>query len=426
MSLFRLIFQEIQHRKINFMLGLVSVVVAVACLIAALTLLKADEIQTEFILEQKAEDVKFAGAELEDAMRKITKGLGFNILILPANQDLNEFHLTGIVSGSMPEENVKKLAGSKIVTVNHLLPMVAKKITWPEKECEVILTGTRGEVPLLHRALKKPLQQQVPKGTMVVGYQIQQKTGLNPGDKTQLMGKNFKVTQCYPERGTADDSTVWINLEEAQGLLGMQNLVNAILALECNCTAKDRVAQIRDEIGKILPGTQIIERGPPALARAEARNQAHASAVASLKQEEASRLLMIERHAEFAAVLVPLVVLGCGAWIGFLSLENVRRRATEIGVLRAIGLRSVQVFGIFIFKAFVIGIIGALIGYFIGYGIGVFWGNLPDSVNPEKALFSGQWLLLSLVFAPVLASFSSWIPALLAAKQDPASILQEG
>ncbi len=408
------------------MLGLVSVVVAVACLIAALTLLKADEIQTEFILEQKAEDVKFAGAELEDAMRKITKGLGFNILILPANQDLNEFHLTGIVSGSMPEENVKKLAGSKIVTVNHLLPMVAKKITWPEKECEVILTGTRGEVPLLHRALKKPLQQQVPKGTMVVGYQIQQKTGLNPGDKTQLMGKNFKVTQCYPERGTADDSTVWINLEEAQGLLGMQNLVNAILALECNCTAKDRVAQIRDEIGKILPGTQIIERGPPALARAEARNQAHASAVASLKQEEASRLLMIERHAEFAAVLVPLVVLGCAAWIGFLSLENVRRRATEIGVLRAIGLRSVQVFGIFIFKAFVIGIIGALIGYFIGYGIGVFWGNLPDSVNPEKALFSGQWLLLSLVFAPVLASFSSWIPALLAAKQDPASILQEG
>ncbi|QDT42501.1 Macrolide export ATP-binding/permease protein MacB [Gimesia alba] len=426
MTLFRLILQEMQHRKINFLLGLSSVVIAVACLIAALTLLQADEIQTTFILEQKADEVKQAGAELKDSMRKIMKGLGFNILVLPANQDLSEFHLTGVVSETMPEAYVKELAESKIVTVNHLLPMVAKKITWPEKKCDVILTGTRGEVPILHRALKKPLQQQVPKGSMVLGYQIQKKLGLSKEDEVQLMGKNFKVTQTYPERGTADDSTVWINLEEAQELLGMQNLVNAILALECNCAAEDRVAQIRDEIGKILPGTQVIERGPPALARAEARNKAHETALASLEQEKASRLKMIERHADFAAVLVPLVVLGCGAWIGFLSLENVRRRATEIGILRAIGLRSSQVFGIFIIKAIVIGVIGALIGYFLGYGIGIIWGNLPASVNPEAALFSGQWLLLSLVFAPVLASLSSWIPALLAARQDPATILQEG
>ncbi|MCH9793444.1 MAG: hypothetical protein K0U82_21760, partial [Planctomycetes bacterium] len=110
MSLFRLILQEMQHRKINFLLGLVSVVIAVACLVAALTLLQADEIQTAFILEKKADEVKEAGDQLEDAMRKITKGLGFNILILPSNQDLNEFHLTGIVSGTMPEENVKILA----------------------------------------------------------------------------------------------------------------------------------------------------------------------------------------------------------------------------------------------------------------------------------------------------------------------------
>lgn len=426
MSLFRLILQEIQHRKMNFLLGLTSVVVAVACLIASLTLLQADEIQTEFILDQKAEEVKAAGAELEDFMRKNTKRLGFNILILPEKQDLNEFHLTGFVSETMPESYVKELSESKIVTINHLLPTVAKKITWPEQKCEVILTGTRGEVPFMHRAPKKPLQQQVPPGSMVLGYQIQQKLNLNKGDDVQLMGKNFKIIETYPERGIVDDSTVWINLKEAQEMLGMQNLVNAILALECNCAAEDRVGQIREELGKILPGTQIIERGPPALARAEARTKAHETAVASLEQEKANRIKMIESHAEFASVLVPLVVLGCGAWIGFLSLENVRRRATEIGVLRAIGLRSSQVFCIFIIKALVIGVVGALIGYFLGYGIGILWGTLPESINPEAALFSGRWLLLSLLFAPVLASLASWIPALLAARQDPATILQEG
>ncbi|HAW29171.1 MAG TPA: hypothetical protein DCY03_13800, partial [Planctomycetaceae bacterium] len=117
MSLFHLIIQEMQHRKMNFLLGLLSVVVAVACLVAALTLLQADEIQTELILEKKTEEVKQAGAQLEDAMRKITKGLGFNILILPADEDLSEFHLTGMVAKTMPEENVKKLANSDIVTV---------------------------------------------------------------------------------------------------------------------------------------------------------------------------------------------------------------------------------------------------------------------------------------------------------------------
>jgi hypothetical protein len=426
MSIFHLILQEMQHRKMNFLLALLSVIVAVACLIAALTLLQADEIQTALILEQKEEEVKKTGAELKDSMRKIAKGLGFNILILPADQDLREFHLTGVVSGTMPEDNMRKLSESKIVTINHMLPMVSKKITWPEKKMDVILTGTRGEVPQLHRALKKPLQQPVPAGAMVLGYHVQQKTGLKPGDEVQMMGQNFKVSKVFPERGNADDSTVWISLKEAQKLLGMENLLNAILALECNCATVDRIAEIRKDVAAILPGTQIIERGPPALARAEARNKAAATAVESLEQEKASRIKLIERHASFAAILVPLVVLGCGAWIGFLSLENVRRRATEIGILRAIGVRSSQVFGIFIIKALLIGLVGALIGYFLGYWIGITWGELPKEVDPAQVLFSGRWLLLSLLFAPLLASLSSWIPALLAARQDPATILQEG
>ncbi|QDV16581.1 Macrolide export ATP-binding/permease protein MacB [Gimesia panareensis] len=426
MSIFHLIFQEMQHRKMNFLLALLSVIIAVACLIAALTLLQADEIQTALILEQKEEAVKKTGAELKDSMRKIAKGLGFNILILPADQDLQEFHLTGIVTSTMPEENMVKLSNSKIVTINHMLPMVSKKISWPEKKLDVILVGTRGEVPQLERALKKPLQQPVPAGAMVLGYHVQQETGLKPGDEVQLMGKSFKVSKAFPERGNSDDSTVWISLKEAQELLGMENLLNAILALECNCATVDRIAEIRKDVAEILPGTQIIERGPPALARAEARNKAAEIAVASLEQEKANRIKLIERHASFAAILVPLVVLGCGAWIGFLSLENVRRRATEIGILRAIGVRSSQVFGIFIIKALLIGLVGALIGYFVGYWVGVTWGDLPAAVDPSQVLFSGRWLLLSLVFAPLLASLSSWIPALLAARQDPATILQEG
>ena len=199
MNVWRLVLREISHRRLNFALGLLSVAVAVGCLVGALTLLSADEIRTAEILdtyrtasEQQIAERKAAveqrGAELQDAMRKITKGLGFNILILPEQQDLGELHVEGTLSSTMPEEYVDRLANSRIVTVNHLLPMVMQKIQWEEQDRTVILVGTRGEVPFLHRDPKKPLLDAVPAGSIVLGYQIHQQLDLSKDDKVQMLG----------------------------------------------------------------------------------------------------------------------------------------------------------------------------------------------------------------------------------------------
>ena len=75
--------REISHRKLNFILGLLSVSVAVACLVGSFTLLRANDLATEEILAEKQKLVEEEGAALNDAMRKITIGLGFNALILP-------------------------------------------------------------------------------------------------------------------------------------------------------------------------------------------------------------------------------------------------------------------------------------------------------------------------------------------------------
>lgn len=401
MNVRRLVLREILHRKLNFAMGLLSVIVAVACLVGSLTLLRADELRTAQ-----------AGLELENTMRKITKGLGFNILILPKDQDLSELHTEGTLSKTMPEEYAERLANSKIVTVNHLLPMLMHKMKWEERNQTIILTGTRGEVPLIHRALKKPIQDQVPPGTMVIGSQVHKHQNLKVGDQVTLLGREFTISKLHPERGTADDSTVWINLREAQELLNQENLVNAILALECNCTAPDRVGQIRQEISAILPGTQVIERGPPALARAEARNKAKQVAVDSLKQ-----------HESFAAVLVPLVIVGSAVWIGFLTFSNVRQRHEEIGILRAIGFRSAQILRIFLGKALLVGLLGAAIGYGAGFLLGAAFGDSLSGAS-LAALFAPEILLLAIVVAPLLSGLASWLPAMMAARKDPAVVLQ--
>lgn len=448
MNVWRLVMREISHRKLNFALGLCSVTVAVACLVGAQTLLQADRIATDAILsakQQKVEQaiaerqkaVEQAGAALQDAMRKHMKGLGFNVLILPQDQDLAELHLNGTLSETMPEQYVHKLANSSIMTVNHLLPTVTKRLRWPERDLEIILNGVRGEVPIMHRGLKKPLLQAVPPGTMAVGYQVHRKLGLAEGDKVALLGREFTVTQLYEQRGEADDVSVWIDLAEAQELLGMENLVNAILALECDC-AGDRITQIRDEIVAILPGTQVIERYSKALARAEARGKAKEAAEEALKREkqagaaalgreEAARGQLEQRHASFAAVLVPLVIVGSAVWIGFLAFGNVRQRSEEIGILRAIGLRSRQIVMLFLGKALLMGLLGAVVGCAGGLMIGLLWGGLPASSETSHPVFASGVLLtvaVTPILAPLLSGIASWIPAVLAAQQDPAVVLQ--
>ncbi len=449
MSVWRLVLREMKHRKANFVLSLLSVTVAIACLVGAQTLLRSDEIQTETILSdkqaeiesaiaQREEAVAEAGKALEDSVRKDMLKLGFNVLIVPENQDLSELHLDGTLTETMPESYVDKLANSEIVTINHLLPSVTKRVKWAEKEIDVIVHGTRGEVPIMHRGIKKPLLDAVPPGTMVVGYQVHSKLGVKTGDKVTLFGREFTVKTLHPERGSTDDVTIWIDLAEAQQLLGMENVINAILALECGCTG-DRISQIREEIAGILPGTNVIEKHSQALTRAESRAKAKVMAENALAAEQkagqetlareaASRAEIQNRRAGLVGILVPLVLIGCALWIGFLAFGNVRQRFSEIGILRAIGLSSNQVLAIFLIKAGLIGLIGGITGAVAGVLIGVQFGGLTPSEETWQRIIETGAVLTTVVLAPLLApvfsAIASWLPALVAARRDPAIVLQ--
>ena len=223
----------------------------------------------------------------EDSVRKTMKGLGFNVYIFPEGQELSEVYSQGFASKTMPEEYVTTLANSKIVTVNHLLPSLTRKLKWPEEERTVILIGIRGEVPLAHRDLKKPLIDPVKKGRLVLGYELHKSLNLSEGNATKFMGREFKVDKCHSERGSKDDITIWMHLSECQELLKEKGRINAIKALECNCASIDRLGEIRREIADILPGTKVIETESTALVRAEARVKAKKFAQDSINAKKA-------------------------------------------------------------------------------------------------------------------------------------------
>ncbi|MBT3385640.1 MAG: FtsX-like permease family protein [Prolixibacteraceae bacterium] len=419
MNINKLVLKEIVRRKLNFFLGLISVVFAVTTVTGALTMLKIHDLKTGEIIAQKELETSERMIILEDDYRKIMKNLGFNLLILPKDQNLNDLYADDFASKYMPESFVDSLAASPSMLIRHLLPSLQQKIEWPEKRRTIILTGVRGEVPFLHKDPKEPMMVAVPKGTMIVGYELHNSLDIKTGDELKLMGRTFKIEKCNEARGNKDDITIWIDLQEAQELLQKEEEINAILALKCHCSGSD-LASVRDEVYSVLPGTQVIEKGTSVLARAEARDRAAKEAQDAILSEKIHRNNLRKERENFASILVPLVLLTSTLWIAFLFIINVRSRKSEIGILRAVGVKEISIMKLFLYKALLIGLSGAFIGYFLGFGIGSIWGGLFS-----VSFFSVSQFALTLLFAPLLALLAAYIPATIAARQDPAEILRE-
>ena len=419
MTVTQIVLAEIKHRMTSFLLGAFAVAIVASSVVCGLGLLRVHDAQTESQIAELEASTEAEMKALEDSIRKSMKGLGFNIYIFPEGQDMSEVYAQGYASKTMPESYVSTLANSKIVTVNHLLPQLTQKLTWPEQKRTVLLIGVRGEVPLMHSDPKKPLIHPVDKGKIVLGYELHQALGLKKGDTTTLMGKTLEVSQTHAERGSVDDITIWMNLEEVQELLNKPKLINSILALECNCATVDRLGEVRKEILAILPGTQIIEKGSQALARAEARVKAGKTAKAQMDAINEQRATQRRQRQSLAAAASTGLAVLCLAVIGILAMLNVRDRLREIGILRAIGVGSTTILASFLMRAALIGVVGAVAGIAIGAAILATVYNTPLS-----SLLRGSELIALAAGLPLLACAAAWLPALYAANQQPAKVLR--
>jgi ABC-type lipoprotein release transport system permease subunit len=426
MSIFKLMLKEISHRKILFASNILAIVLASASLIGSVALLRIHDYRTSKILERKQAELEERMKVLQDDTRKAMLKLGFNIVILPKDQNLSDWYANDYANKYMPEFYVDTLANSGIITVRHFLPSLQQKVEWPEHKRKIILVGTKGEVPNLHKNPRKPMVQPVPSGTITLGYELHRSLDMETGDKIKLMGQEFVVGNTYDERGNKDDITAWIHLEEAQQLLDKPGLINAILALECLCTGPDVLPRLRKEITSILPGTQIIERGSRALARAEARTRVAEEARTALEEERQSREHLREIRERFASILTPVIMLACALWIALSGFMNVRSRRTEIGILRALGVPAKRILVLFMSKHIYVGVLGGLLGFICG----VFAAVLFSSVSQDAWLWIQNiqilpLLLLSVIGATFLAVVAGWIPAVMAIQQDPAVVLRE-
>ena len=408
MNILRLMWMEIIHRKLTFFIACLAILISVAYAVSLLTLIRARRYRT-------TQQV----AALDDEIRKITKAMGFNINILPAQQNLADFHANDFAEKTMPFEYVQRLASSRWVkSVRHLRPALIHKLNWPEYQRQIVLMGVSGVVPLSHLQNPQPLAEPVPAGVMNIGHALATELKLQEGSEVRLQDRPFRVGKVYPARGNKDDITVWIDLPAAQELLNLPGQINLIQALECNCASIDRLTEIEQEISQVLGSdVQVIELSTQAIARARAREDVRA--------EGQRTLARMQRWA--TTVLVLLAVAG-SILVGLLALANVRERRTEIGILRALGLSTGKIMTLFLGKALIMGVLAAGLGYLLGFlaACRIDHQNADDGLRLAlPILFSWQLLLAVLLLTPALTTLASWVPAVFAASQDPAPILAQ-
>ena len=426
MNLWMLIFKEARHRKLNFISGLLSVALAVGCVIGAQSLLITHDARTEALILEKEIETRQAMRKLEDDYRRIMRDMGYNVLILHKDQDVGNLHRTGVPDAYMPDDYAQRLAEARIQTLNHLLPVLQQNAWWTERETQVMVAGVRGQAPIERRARTggvgpdgTPIMEPVPFGKVDVGYGISERFGIAEGDVVRFNGADLTVNKRLPRRGTQEDMALWVHLDQAQAWFGKTGQINGIFALECICEA-DALGRIVAEVQGILPDVQVFEFSSLVQSRALARNRAAQAHREAIDAERRSREQLRREREQMAFVLIPLAIAGAGLWLFLGTMANVRERRGEIGLLRALGFGSFKIIGLFQGRVVAMSLLGGAMGYAAGILAGGLLGGVP--IWQVASLVA---LALALVGAVGLGCLAAYLPALKAAGEDPANILRE-
>ena len=421
MHTLNLLLAEIGYRKLNFALAALAVVVAAALFVAGPCLVDGYSRETQAQIAAAQSATEAIVAKMGDETRKLMIGMGFNLLIVPEGTNMADFWASDFAAADMPQDYVVRLGKDRRLTyVTHLVATLQEKIAWQDRK--VLLAGYLPETKQAFGEKKKPMGYVIEPGTVWLGFELGREKKV--GDPVDILGRSFRVAKLLPEKGSKEDITLAVHLQDAQSLLKKPGQINQIMALGCNC-AGSNLPGIRRQVGEILPHTQVTEFNSIAVARAEQRElvaQRGQQQIDQLAQRRAGIQATLET---LAGVVVPLVVLVCAAWLGVLAWVNVRQRREEIGLLRAIGKTSSTIATLLLGKAVLLGLLGGALGFALGVGLVQLFGTRALEVSAGRLAVRLDMLAYCLLGAPLLAAIASYLPTLSAILEDPAVALRE-
>jgi len=405
--------REIGCAKGSSLLGFLAVVAAVGLVVAASILAGAEEHKTAATLAGREAEAgrarDAARAELEAL--NVATAFGLVILPLPGARDPAEAGRSALAL--LPEDAVARLCEAPVMTLDRLVPQLARHVQWPETEQQVLVVG-RG--PVWERdagTWRRVPSHPCPSGSIVLGHSLHTKWGLRVGDGVEFMRREFRVHQCLEQRESIADLTVEMRLREAQELLDCRGWITEILA-SAGAAGGD-FAGIRGELQRILPGTWVTRRADSgAVARIAALRLAESALKSTAVERRGEQQLQGQRRRVLISGNV-LAVLLCVIWLGLVALRNALDRAAVCppgSAARALR-RALLV------KWVLLGLVGTAVGWATGLGVSALLG---DAVA-QFGRMGVRLLAASLCVGALITAVGGCLPVLLLVGPAPGSPL---
>jgi len=227
-----------------------------------------------------------------------------------------------------------------------------------------------------------------------------------------INGEKIKVVGFYEEVGNPqDDSNIYISNDYIKKLFPEENLSYGMIVAKVDIT---NINEITKKIEKALRNHRNLKEGKEDFQ------------VQSFED-------LIKGFSTALNVIIGFVLL-----IGLISvfvsaintantmITSVLERTREIGVIKSIGARNSDVFGIFLFESGFLGLIAGIIGVIIGFSISYLGMILLESYGYGflKPDFSPIIFIGCIIFATLTGAISGVMPARSASKTNPVEALR--
>ena len=355
------------------------------------------------------------------------ESLGANLLLLPKEPSLEDYYAADLSGKTLPESHVSSilianLAGverlsprlcttakilNRDVTLTGILPQseFAKKAVWQSVGlfsnkhvgCKKAAHGPKTYDGAPEDLSKERSIDQLKGNEAVIGADIADFAQLMAGSGIVLFGHQLQVIAVLPRTGTIDDTRVFAHLHTVQKMMNAGEVVNAIEVMGC---CEDAAGSLVPSLAELLPDAKVV----------------------TISQVVATQVGVNKLMSQLSWFVFAILIVVGGASVASTISANVRERRREVGTLLALGATPRLISRIFLLKAFILGVIGAvggcLLGVIVAMVLGATWAGVAITPLPGLiALASASALAITLLAA-------LW-PARSAAKLDPCLCFQE-
>jgi ABC-type lipoprotein release transport system permease subunit len=425
-STLSLILKELAHRKANAALSLLAVIVAVAFAVMFFAASDGAQRESAGIMADMNSSADKISKIAQKKTKRIQRDMGQNLRIVSKDTDLAHFWDEGFSQETFSENWVKSFTNiTETINYSHLSAVLKWKVRWRDTSAMIYGLAPREVAP---PGRKKPVMiTPVKRGTVQLGRTLADIHGVKRDATVNVEGGEFKVARVLSEKGSGAEIRIYMHLADAQAVLKREGQINEIQALDCYCAdeTQDTLTLLRKQLAPILPEAKVFRMQDMAEAREQQRRLMEAQLGHEMpKVLDAATGKQGRNLAGVFGKLLPLVILVCGVLIAALAMLNTRARSKEIGVLRALGQGGERIALLFLGRAIVIGVLGALVGFAIGNGLAIQFGRELFELTADQLTWENQSLGWALLLAPAFAALASFIPAMLAVTQDPAETLR--